>query len=195
MTERGIDLAHTTFMLWIGRCVSEFEKLRNRFTFERCQAATAFGISTRSSSPSMARSAPSGAVDQEGYVLDGIVQIHRNTKAARRKLIGLLRKQKRPPKQIITDKLSSYAAARRMVMPNVEHRSHTGLNNRAENSHVPIRKTGASDVGLPYRCADPSYSLPSGKGEAHRGHLPRPEHRGGCVAKSDCRLSERGAEV
>jgi hypothetical protein len=43
-------------------------------------------------------------------------------------------------KRIITDKLGSYAAARRMVMPNVEHRSHKGLNNRAENSHVPIRK-------------------------------------------------------
>ena len=80
------------------------------------------------------------AVDQEGYVLDEIVQIHRNTKAARRLLTRLLRKQKRPPKRLITDKLGSYAAARRAVMPTVEHRSHKGLNNRAENSHVPIRK-------------------------------------------------------
>jgi putative transposase len=80
------------------------------------------------------------AVDQEGYVLDEIVQIHRNTKAARRLLTRLLRKQKRPPKRIITDKLGSYAAAKRAVMPTVEHRSHKGLNNRAENSHVPIRK-------------------------------------------------------
>jgi putative transposase len=80
------------------------------------------------------------AVDQEGYVLDEIVQIHRNTKAARRLLTRLLRKQKRPPKRFITDKLGSYAAARRAVMPTVEHRSHKGLNNRAENSHVPIRK-------------------------------------------------------
>jgi putative transposase len=80
------------------------------------------------------------AVDQDGYVLDEIVQIHRNTKAARRLLTRLLRKQKRPPKRIITDKLGSYAAARHLVMPNVEHCSHKGLNNRAENSHVPIRK-------------------------------------------------------
>jgi putative transposase len=79
-------------------------------------------------------------VDQEGYVLDEIVQIHRDTKAARRLLTRLLRKQGRPPKRIITDKLGSYAAAKREVMPNVEHRSHKGLNNRAENSHVPIRK-------------------------------------------------------
>jgi putative transposase len=67
------------------------------------------------------------AVDQEGYVLDEIVQIHRDTKAARRLLARLLRKQGRPPKRIITDKLGSYAAAKREVMPKVEHRSHKGL--------------------------------------------------------------------
>jgi putative transposase len=80
------------------------------------------------------------AVDQEGYVLDEIVQIHRNTKAARRLLTRLLRTQGCPPKRIVTDKLGSYGAARRKVMPKVEHRQHMGLNNRAENSHVPIRK-------------------------------------------------------
>ena len=41
---------------------------------------------------------------------------------------------------VITDKLRSYGTARRQVMPNVEHRSHKGLNNRAENSHLPFRK-------------------------------------------------------
>ena len=66
------------------------------------------------------------AVDQEGYVLDEIVQVHRNTKAARRLLTRLLRKQGRPPKRIITDKLGSYGAARRKVMPKVEHRQHKG---------------------------------------------------------------------
>jgi hypothetical protein len=41
---------------------------------------------------------------------------------------------------MITDKLRSYGAAHRQIMPSVEHRSHKGLNNRAENSHVPLRK-------------------------------------------------------
>lgn len=80
------------------------------------------------------------AIDQVGYVLDEIVQVHRNTKAARRLLTRLLRKQGHPPTRIVTDKLGSYAAARRKLMPKVEHRQHKGLNNRAENSHVPIRK-------------------------------------------------------
>ncbi len=41
---------------------------------------------------------------------------------------------------MITDKLASYGAAKREVMPSVEHRKHKGLNNRAENSHQPTRK-------------------------------------------------------
>ena len=41
---------------------------------------------------------------------------------------------------MITDKLASYGAAKRKVMPSVEHRRHKGLNNRAENSHQPTRR-------------------------------------------------------
>ena len=41
---------------------------------------------------------------------------------------------------MITDKLRSYAAAERMVMPSVEHRKHKGLNNRAKNLHQPTRR-------------------------------------------------------
>jgi putative transposase len=80
------------------------------------------------------------AVDQDGYVLDEIVQTRRDTTAAKRLLKRLLKKQGCPPPRMITDKLGSYAAARRQIMPAVEHRSHKGLNNRAENSHLPLRK-------------------------------------------------------
>ncbi|NTH14733.1 IS6 family transposase [Agrobacterium rhizogenes] len=80
------------------------------------------------------------AVDQDGYVLDEIVQARRDTKAAKRLLVGLLKKQGLSPKRIVSDKLRSFGAARRNVMPGVEHRSHKGLNNRAENSHAPLRK-------------------------------------------------------
>ena len=41
---------------------------------------------------------------------------------------------------MVTDKLKSYAAAKRRIMPGVEHRQHKGLNNRAENSHQPTRR-------------------------------------------------------
>jgi putative transposase len=79
------------------------------------------------------------AVDQNGYVLDEIVQPRRDTKAAKRLLRRLLKKQGCLPRRMFTDKLGSYAAARRQIMPAVEHRSHKGLNNRAENSHLPLR--------------------------------------------------------
>jgi putative transposase len=79
------------------------------------------------------------AIDQDGFVLDEIVQTRRDTKAAKRLLVGLLKKQGLTPKRIITDTLRSYGGAKRDVMPSVEHRSHKGLSNRAENSHLPLR--------------------------------------------------------
>jgi putative transposase len=88
------------------------------------------------------------AVDQEGYVLDEIVQKRRDAKAARRLLIRLLKNQGCPPKRMITDKLGSYAKAKGEVMPDVEHRSHKGLNNRAENSHLPLRKRESAMQGF-----------------------------------------------
>ena len=80
------------------------------------------------------------AVDQDGMVLDILVQSRRNKRAAKRLLRKLLRKQARPPRVMITDKLASYAAATREIMPGVGHRQHKGLNNRAENSHQPTRR-------------------------------------------------------
>jgi len=73
------------------------------------------------------------AVDQNGMVLDILVQSRRDTQAAKRLLRKLLKKQTRPPR-------ASYGAAKREVMPLVEHRKHKGLNNTAENSHQPTRR-------------------------------------------------------
>jgi putative transposase len=80
------------------------------------------------------------AVDQDGFVLEILVQSRRDKKAAKRLLRKLLKKQMRPPRVMITDKLASYGAAKSEVMPSVEHRKHKGLNNRAENSHQPTRR-------------------------------------------------------
>ena len=80
------------------------------------------------------------AVDQNGMVLDILVQSRRDAQAAKRLLHKLLKRQCRAPRVMITDKLASYGAAKREVMPSVEHREHKGLNNRAENSHPPTRR-------------------------------------------------------
>jgi putative transposase len=79
------------------------------------------------------------AVDQDGNVLDILVQSRRNKKAAKRFFRKLLKGLQYVPRVIITDKLKSYGAAKREILPGVEHRQHKRLNNRAENSHQPTR--------------------------------------------------------
>ncbi|MFD9511204.1 transposase, partial [Streptomyces mirabilis] len=59
---------------------------------------------------------------------------------ARRFFRRLMKKTRSVPRVVVTDKLRSYGAAHREVMPSVEHRSHKGLNNRAENNHQPTRQ-------------------------------------------------------
>ena len=80
------------------------------------------------------------AVDQDGHVLDILVQSRRNAKAARRFFRKLLKGLQYTPRVIITDKLKSYAAAKRKILPGVEHRQSRYLNNRAEVSHQPTRR-------------------------------------------------------
>ncbi|MFF3959422.1 IS6 family transposase [Streptomyces sp. NPDC001890] len=80
------------------------------------------------------------AVDQDGNVLDILVQNRRDKAAARRFFRKLLKKTRSVARVVVTDKLRSYGAAHREVMPSVEHRSHKGPNNRAENSHQPTRQ-------------------------------------------------------
>jgi putative transposase len=78
-------------------------------------------------------------VDQHGNVLDILVQARRNTTAAKKFFRRLLKGLKYVPRVVVTDKLASYGAAHRIVMPSVEHRKSKYLNNQAENSHQPTR--------------------------------------------------------
>ena len=79
------------------------------------------------------------AVDQDGDVLDILVQSRRDKKAAKKFFRKLLKGLQYVPRVIITDKLKSYSAARAEVMPGVEHLQQKYQNNRAENSHQPTR--------------------------------------------------------
>jgi len=79
------------------------------------------------------------AVDQDGDVLDILIQSRRNKKAAKKFFRKLLKRLRYVPSVIITDKLKSYSAARAEVMPSVEHLQQKYQNNRAENSHQPTR--------------------------------------------------------
>ena len=80
------------------------------------------------------------AVDQHGAVIDILVQPKRDRFAAIRFFRKLLKRTRRHPRVIITDKLRSYGAAKKRVLPRVIHRQSRYLNNRAENSHQPTRQ-------------------------------------------------------
>ncbi|MCH8861150.1 MAG: IS6 family transposase [Proteobacteria bacterium] len=80
------------------------------------------------------------AADNEGEVLDFLVQRKRNARAALKLMRELLKKQGWAPTRIITDKLRSYHAAFRMLGLTAEHIDNKRSNNRAENSHQPVRR-------------------------------------------------------
>jgi putative transposase len=80
------------------------------------------------------------AVDQDGNVLDILVQRRRDTHAAETFFRKRLKGCRYVPRVLITDKLKSYGAAKRELLPSVDHRQHRYLNNCAENSHQPTRR-------------------------------------------------------
>jgi len=80
------------------------------------------------------------AVDQDGTVRDILVQGRRDKAAAKQFFRRLLKGLASVPRVIISDKLASYGAAKRDVLPRVEHRQHKRLHNRAEDAHQPTRE-------------------------------------------------------
>jgi putative transposase len=77
---------------------------------------------------------------QEGTVLDILVQCRRDKRAAKKFFRKLLKGLTYVPRVIITDKLKSYGAAKRELLPGIEHGQHRYLTNRAENSPQPTRQ-------------------------------------------------------
>jgi putative transposase len=80
------------------------------------------------------------AVDQDGDVIDILVQPRRDQHAAERFFRRLLRGQGKEPLRIITDKLRSYSAAMRTILSGVNHNTERYANNCAEASHQPTRQ-------------------------------------------------------
>ena len=80
------------------------------------------------------------AVDQDGDVIDILVQPRRDRRAAERFFRRLLKGQGGEPRRLVTDKLRSYGAARRDTMPSVRHDTSRYANNRAEVSHQQVTR-------------------------------------------------------
>jgi len=80
------------------------------------------------------------AVDQDGTVLDILVRPRRDKRAAVQFLRELRKGRAYGPRVLLTDTLASDGAAKREVLPGVEHRQHKRRNKRAENAHQPTRE-------------------------------------------------------
>ena len=94
------------------------------------------------------------AVDDEGEVLDMLVQKRRNTKAAMRLFRKLLKNNGVRPETIVTDKLASYGAAARKLNLSDRHRpGRMPSNNRAENSHLVIRRRERKQQKFKSQCS------------------------------------------
>src|SRR5215470_6475636 len=80
------------------------------------------------------------AVDDQGEVLDLLVQRRRDKTAAMKLMRKLLKKQGFAPEVLVTDKLRSYGAAKSEMRLRARHEQGLRKNNRAENSHLPVRR-------------------------------------------------------
>ncbi|TRD15782.1 IS6 family transposase [Palleronia caenipelagi] len=137
LAARGIIVSHQTVRAWAEKFGREFaRKIRERSTGQMGDKwhLDEVVVKIRGTKHWLWR-----AVDQEGFVLDVVVQSRRDKKAAKRLLRKLLKKHGLP-RVMVTDKLRSYPAAKKEIAPGVEHRSHKGINNRGENSHQPVRR-------------------------------------------------------
>ena len=144
LAERGLDISYETVRCWVlkfGPVIAR--RLRRR----RPRPSDRWHLDEM-----VVRIAGKGmylwrAVDHEGEVLDMLVQIRRDSRAALRLMRKLLRKQGFVPKLLVTDKLRSYSSAFRQLQLTCPHEQGLRKNNRAENSHQPAA-TRAQDAAV-----------------------------------------------
>jgi transposase-like protein len=135
--ERGLDISYETIRSWVlkfGRTIAR--RLRRR----RPRRSDRWHLDEMVVRIAGERMYLWRAVDHEGEVLDMPVQRRRDGRAALRLMRKLLKKQGFAPKLLVTDKLRSYGTAFRRLRLTCPHEQRLRRNNRAENSHQPVRR-------------------------------------------------------
>ncbi len=137
LAERGITVSYEAIRHWCRKFGTEYArtlKRRERRLGDTWHLDELFGTIQGQ------RQYLWRAVDQDGDVVDILVQPLRDRRAAERFFRRLLKGQGGEPRRLVTDKLRSYSAARRTTMPSVVHDTRRYANNRAEVSHQPTRQ-------------------------------------------------------
>ena len=137
MLERGVDVSYETIRRWVDKFGSTYAKRIKARTEAPSPVWHLDEVYTKINGRMVYLWR---AVDEEGTVLDVVVQRRRNTKAALRLLRKLLKNHGVKPTRIVTDRLASYGAVLKIL--GLKHLQDVGgqKNNRAECSHVPIRR-------------------------------------------------------
>src|SRR5262249_24405116 len=137
LAERGLDISYETVRSWVlkfGRLVARRLRRRRPRPSDRCHLDE---MVVRIAGKRMYLWR---ALDDEGEVLDMLVQRRRDARAALRLMRKLLKKQGFMPKSLVTDKLGSYASALRRLRLTCPQEQGLRKNNRAENSHQVVRR-------------------------------------------------------
>ena len=137
LAERGIDTSYESVRRWVDKFGPAFARNLRRM---RPRPSGTWHLDEMVISIQGRRHYLWRAVDDEGEVLDMLVQHRRDTAAALELMGSLLKKQGFVPAVIVTDKLRSYAAAFRDLNLSARHEHGLRANNRAENSHRPVRR-------------------------------------------------------
>lgn len=149
LAQRGIEVSYETIRCWTIKFGHQFAANLNR---RRMPPSPRWHLDEMVCSIAGKRWFLWRAVDDEGVVLDMIMQKERDTAAALRLLSRLLRTQPVTPERITTDGLRSYAAAlNEMGLLSLHRPGRLRDNNRAENSHLPIRRRERKQQGFKSR--------------------------------------------
>ncbi|MGO4740384.1 IS6 family transposase [Bosea sp. 2KB_26] len=137
LAERGLDISYETIRRWVLKFGCSYARNLRRL---RPAPADIWHLDEMVIRIQGRRLYLWRAVDSEGEILDVLVQSRRDKGAAPRLMRKLLKKHGFAPKVLVTDKLRSYAAARRDLGLSGRHEQGLRRNNRAENSHQLIRR-------------------------------------------------------
>ena len=137
LAERGIDVSYETVRRWALKFGQAYAR---RLRTTRPRPDVRWHLDEVFVSIAGKRMYIWRAVDSEGEVLDILVQSRRNKKAALKLMRRLLKKQRFVPDAFVTDKLPSYGAALKDLGLTKHHDFGGRKNNRAENSHLPVRQ-------------------------------------------------------
>src|SRR5918998_6233092 len=137
LAERGLDVSYETIRRWVLKFGPVFARNLRRL---RPRASDTWHLDEMVVSIQGRRMYLWRAVDSEGEILDILVQPKRDKASALRLMRKLLKKQGCAPDVLVTDRLASYACARRQLGLRACHEQGLPKNNRAENSHQVVRR-------------------------------------------------------